>query len=60
MTITTDLLNNYIGGSWTPAWREGLLARLGPDAVEFFTKKKTVTSRWFSDGQGSGAYFVER
>jgi len=29
------------------------------DAVEFFTKKKTVTSRWFSDGQGHGSYFVE-
>ena len=32
----------------------------GPDAVEFYTRKKTVTSRWFSSGQGSGAYFVER
>ena len=32
----------------------------GPDAVEFFTRKKTVTSRWFSSGQGSGSYFVEK
>ena len=32
----------------------------GPDAVEFFTRKKTVTSRFYSGGQGSGAYFVER
>jgi malonate-semialdehyde dehydrogenase (acetylating) / methylmalonate-semialdehyde dehydrogenase len=32
----------------------------GTDAVEFFTRKKTVTSRYFSSGQGSGSYFVER
>jgi malonate-semialdehyde dehydrogenase (acetylating) / methylmalonate-semialdehyde dehydrogenase len=32
----------------------------GPDAVEFFTRKKTVTSRFYSGGQGSGPYFVER
>jgi malonate-semialdehyde dehydrogenase (acetylating)/methylmalonate-semialdehyde dehydrogenase len=32
----------------------------GTDAIEFYTRKKTVTSRWFSSGQGSGAYFVER
>jgi malonate-semialdehyde dehydrogenase (acetylating)/methylmalonate-semialdehyde dehydrogenase len=31
----------------------------GPDAVEFYTRKKTVTSRWFSSGQGHGQYFVE-
>jgi malonate-semialdehyde dehydrogenase (acetylating) / methylmalonate-semialdehyde dehydrogenase len=44
-------------------WKDSFLGDLhahGPDAVEFFTRKKTVTSRWFSDGQGSGAYFVER
>jgi malonate-semialdehyde dehydrogenase (acetylating)/methylmalonate-semialdehyde dehydrogenase len=43
-------------------WKDSFLGDLhahGPDAVEFFTKKKTVTSRWFSDGQGHGAYFVE-
>jgi malonate-semialdehyde dehydrogenase (acetylating)/methylmalonate-semialdehyde dehydrogenase len=28
--------------------------------VDFFTRKKTVTSRYFSSGQGSGSYFVER
>jgi malonate-semialdehyde dehydrogenase (acetylating)/methylmalonate-semialdehyde dehydrogenase len=32
----------------------------GRDAVEFYTRKKTVTSRQFSSGQGSGMYFVER
>ncbi len=44
-------------------WKDSFLGDLhahGPDAVEFFTRKKTVTSRWFSDGSGSGAYFVEQ
>jgi malonate-semialdehyde dehydrogenase (acetylating)/methylmalonate-semialdehyde dehydrogenase len=44
-------------------WKDSFLGDLhahGPDAVDFFTKKKTVTSRWFSDGQGHGSYFVER
>jgi malonate-semialdehyde dehydrogenase (acetylating)/methylmalonate-semialdehyde dehydrogenase len=44
-------------------WKDSFLGDLhahGPDAVEFYTRKKTVTSRWFSSGQGSGEYFVER
>ena len=44
-------------------WKDSFLGDLhahGPDAVEFYTRKKTVTSRWFSSGQGSGTYFVER
>jgi|SRR5436190_4945270 len=44
-------------------WKDSFLGDLhahGTDAVEFFTRKKTVTSRWFSSGQGGGAYFVER
>jgi malonate-semialdehyde dehydrogenase (acetylating)/methylmalonate-semialdehyde dehydrogenase len=44
-------------------WKDSFLGDLhahGPDAVEFFTRKKTVTSRFFSSGQGSGSYFVER
>ncbi len=44
-------------------WKDSFLGDLhahGTDAVEFFTRKKTVTSRWFSDGQGHGSYFVER
>ena len=44
-------------------WKDSFLGDLhahGPDAVDFFTRKKTVTSRWFSSGQGSGAYFVEQ
>jgi malonate-semialdehyde dehydrogenase (acetylating) / methylmalonate-semialdehyde dehydrogenase len=43
-------------------WKDSFLGDLhahGPDAVEFYTRKKTVTSRWFSSGQGSGEYFVE-
>ena len=44
-------------------WRDSFLGDLhahGPDAVEFYTRKKTVTARYFSSGQGSGSYFVER
>jgi malonate-semialdehyde dehydrogenase (acetylating)/methylmalonate-semialdehyde dehydrogenase len=43
-------------------WKDSFLGDLhahGGDAVDFYTRKKTVTSRWFSSGQGSGAYFVE-
>jgi malonate-semialdehyde dehydrogenase (acetylating) / methylmalonate-semialdehyde dehydrogenase len=43
-------------------WKDSFLGDLhahGPDAVEFFTRKKTVTSRYFSSGQASGTYFVE-
>jgi malonate-semialdehyde dehydrogenase (acetylating)/methylmalonate-semialdehyde dehydrogenase len=43
-------------------WKDSFLGDLhahGPDAIEFFTRKKTVTTRWFSDGQGHGSYFVE-
>jgi malonate-semialdehyde dehydrogenase (acetylating) / methylmalonate-semialdehyde dehydrogenase len=43
-------------------WKDSFLGDLhahGPDAVEFFTRKKTVTSRFFSSGQGHGKYFVE-
>ena len=43
-------------------WKDSFLGDLhahGPDAVEFYTRKKTVTSRFFSSGQGHGSYFVE-
>ena len=43
-------------------WKDSFLGDLhahGPDAVDFFTRKKTITSRYFSTGQGSGSYFVE-
>jgi malonate-semialdehyde dehydrogenase (acetylating)/methylmalonate-semialdehyde dehydrogenase len=44
-------------------WKDSFLGDVhahGLDGVEFYTRKKTVTSRYFSAGQGSGAYFVER
>jgi malonate-semialdehyde dehydrogenase (acetylating)/methylmalonate-semialdehyde dehydrogenase len=44
-------------------WKASFLGDLhahGTDGVEFFTRKKTITSRYFSDGSGSGPYFVER
>jgi malonate-semialdehyde dehydrogenase (acetylating) / methylmalonate-semialdehyde dehydrogenase len=43
-------------------WKDSFLGDLhahGSDAVEFYTRKKTVTSRFFSSGQGHGTYFVE-
>jgi malonate-semialdehyde dehydrogenase (acetylating)/methylmalonate-semialdehyde dehydrogenase len=43
-------------------WKDSFLGDLhahGTDAIDFYTRKKTVTSRWFSDGGGSGPYFVE-
>jgi malonate-semialdehyde dehydrogenase (acetylating)/methylmalonate-semialdehyde dehydrogenase len=42
-------------------WKDSFLGDLhahGPDAVDFFTRKKTVTSRFFSSGQTSGSFFV--
>ena len=44
-------------------WKDSFLGDLhahGTDAVDFFTRKKTITSRYYSSGQGSGSYFVER
>jgi malonate-semialdehyde dehydrogenase (acetylating) / methylmalonate-semialdehyde dehydrogenase len=44
-------------------WKDSFFGDLhahGTDGVEFFTRKKTVTTRYFSSGQGSGSYFVER
>ncbi len=43
-------------------WKDSFLGDLhahGSDGVDFYTRKKTVTSRYFSSGQGSGSYFVE-
>ena len=43
-------------------WRGSFFGDLhahGPDAVEFYTRKKTITSRWFG-GDESGSYFVEQ
>jgi malonate-semialdehyde dehydrogenase (acetylating)/methylmalonate-semialdehyde dehydrogenase len=43
-------------------WKDSFLGDLhahGPDAIDFFTRKKTITSRYFGSGQGTGSYFVE-
>lgn len=43
-------------------WKDSFLGGLhahGPDAVEFYTRKKTITSRFFSSGHAHGSYFVE-
>jgi malonate-semialdehyde dehydrogenase (acetylating)/methylmalonate-semialdehyde dehydrogenase len=43
-------------------WKDSFLGDLhahGTDAVDFYTRKKTVTSRFFSSGEGGGPYFVE-
>jgi malonate-semialdehyde dehydrogenase (acetylating) / methylmalonate-semialdehyde dehydrogenase len=44
-------------------WKDSFLGDThahGSDGIDFFTRKKTVTTRYFSSGQGSGSYFVER
>jgi malonate-semialdehyde dehydrogenase (acetylating) / methylmalonate-semialdehyde dehydrogenase len=44
-------------------WKDSFFGDIhahGTDGVEFYTRKKTVTTRYFSSGQGSGSYFVER
>jgi len=42
-------------------WNDSFLGDLhahGTDAVEFYTRKKTITTRWLSSGE-SGRFFVE-
>ena len=42
-------------------WKDSFLGDLhahGPDAVDFYTRKKTITSRYFTETD-SGRYFVE-
>ena len=43
-------------------WKDSFLGDLhahGPDAVEFYTRKKTVTSRWFSESVSGARLFGE-
>ena len=56
-SVSTALAAHLAGPVTTLAclWR---ITRL--DGVEFFTRKKTITSRYFSGGHESGSYFVER
>ena len=42
-------------------WKDSFLGDMhahGTDAVDFYTRKKTITSRYYSSGE-SGSYFVE-
>jgi malonate-semialdehyde dehydrogenase (acetylating)/methylmalonate-semialdehyde dehydrogenase len=44
-------------------WKDSFLGDLhahGSDAIDFYTRKKTVTTRWFSGANASGRYFVEQ
>ena len=47
-----------MGSGWKGSFFCDLHAH-GGDAVEFYTRKKTVTSRYFSAGE-TGKYFVEQ
>lgn len=43
-------------------WKDSFLGDLhahGPDAIEFFTRKKTLTSRFFGAEETSARYFVD-
>lgn len=43
-------------------WKKSFFGDLhahGLDGIEFFTRKKTITSRWFSGGDEHGSFFVE-
>jgi malonate-semialdehyde dehydrogenase (acetylating)/methylmalonate-semialdehyde dehydrogenase len=66
--IEVGMVGVNIGVAASPAyfpfsgWKDSFFGDLhvhGWDAVEFFTRKKTVTSRFFSKGE-SGKYFVEQ
>jgi malonate-semialdehyde dehydrogenase (acetylating)/methylmalonate-semialdehyde dehydrogenase len=54
--IPTPLAYHTFGG-----WKRSIFGDLnqhGPDAIRFYTKTKTVTSRWPSDGSDDAASFV--
>jgi malonate-semialdehyde dehydrogenase (acetylating) / methylmalonate-semialdehyde dehydrogenase len=66
--VEVGMVGVNIGVAASPAyfpfsgWKESFFGDLhvhGWDAVEFFTRKKTVTSRYFSRGE-TGKYFVEQ
>ncbi|MBZ5574788.1 MAG: CoA-acylating methylmalonate-semialdehyde dehydrogenase [Acidobacteriia bacterium] len=66
--IEVGMVGVNIGVAASPAyfpfsgWKDSFFGDLhvhGWDAVEFFTRKKTVTSRFFSAGE-TGKYFVEQ
>ena len=66
--IEVGMVGVNIGVAASPAyfpfsgWKDSFFGDLhvhGWDAVEFFTRKKTITSRYFSRGE-TGKYFVEQ
>src|SRR5260370_42045799 len=66
--IEVGMVGVNIGVAASPAyfpfsgWKDSFFGDLhvhGWDAVEFFTRKKTVTSRYFSAGE-TGKFFVEQ
>jgi malonate-semialdehyde dehydrogenase (acetylating)/methylmalonate-semialdehyde dehydrogenase len=66
--VEVGMVGVNIGVAASPAyfpfsgWKDSFFGDLhvhGWDAVEFFTRKKTVTSRYFSSGE-TGKYFVEQ
>lgn len=66
--VEVGMVGVNIGVAASPAyfpfsgWKDSMFGDLhvhGWDAVEFFTRKKTVTSRYFSAGE-TGKYFVEQ
>jgi malonate-semialdehyde dehydrogenase (acetylating) / methylmalonate-semialdehyde dehydrogenase len=66
--IEVGMVGVNIGVAASPAyfpfsgWKDSFFGDLhvhGWDAVEFFTRKKTITSRYFSAGE-TGKYFVEQ
>ena len=59
----SSTLSNCAPVAFVPfsGWKDSVLGDLhahGGDAVEFYTRKTTVTSRWFSEGE-VGKFFVE-
>ncbi len=66
--VEVGMVGVNIGVAASPAyfpfsgWKDSFFGDLhvhGWDAIEFFTRKKTVTSRYFSAGE-TGMYFVEQ
>jgi malonate-semialdehyde dehydrogenase (acetylating)/methylmalonate-semialdehyde dehydrogenase len=41
-------------------WQDSFLGDRHALAIERFSRKKTITSRGYSDGRGHGAYRVEK
>jgi malonate-semialdehyde dehydrogenase (acetylating)/methylmalonate-semialdehyde dehydrogenase len=66
--VEVGMVGVNVGVAASPAffpfsgWKDSFFGDLhahGWDAVEFFTRKKTITSRYFSRGE-TGTYFVEK